>query len=843
MLGFVSIRSPDQTQAVGSLSQTLRNISPEWECYHGSALLVRTTKVTGSAMNGKRAGDRRGSPPAPKKCVRRLIALPYAPQGGCKEDSQPRFDLRTAAISDVTTTLRLKGWWRAKAANLLAVLYSVTLITALPFPRVLLLLPAALLTIIGIGGFGHVVNDLWDVSVDAAAGKRNRLAELGPGHRLSLVLGLLATALVPWLVLPFDHLSMALLLIEFALLFVYAAPPLRLKERGVWAVLTDAAYAYALPALLAAHTFFLAAGHRDSGSLAASLLVWQMTLGVRHFLNHLALDRTNDMRVGVSTLATIKGNYYLHSLIRHAILPVELLGFISYLLVVTEHARFLVLVVGAIFLVSTSLNAVLAIGRDYPFLTYRFSKTQLDWHYQMVLPLILLCYLAGHDWRYGFLLLVHLMLFVVLARTQAAGSVSVASSTSLPQFIPPSRSETDGAYRFRQTDTSSALEVGTGRATSRASIAVANINKGKYTETFIQELVSRLRDRVYYMHGDDLPRFDNDDRHFLSRFPSLQALAQFLETVLRLEKNAFLKSSIRGYLQAKNIRLLLAEFGPVGNQMLPITKDLGIPLIVYFHGYDVFNRQTLEKCAAEYPELFAEAAYIIGVSEGMLNRLEELGAPREKLIHLPAFVDLELFPYSDHSAAPPRFLAVGRFAETKSPHLTLLAFHEVSKVIPDATLTMIGKGGGGDLFEACLILARALGLENRVEFKGVLSHEEVAREMHQARVFVQHSVTTPEKGDMEGKPVAIMEAMASGLPVVATRHSGITELIEDGATGILVPEYDVAAMAAAMVRLARDHELLRQIGCQGSAFVRNHPLISRHVEIMEKIIDRAIAGG
>ncbi len=745
----------------------------------------------------------------------------------------------SSTISELTTTVRLQDWWKAKAANLLAVLYSVTLITALPFTRALVLLAASLITIIGIGGFGHVINDLCDIPIDAAAGKPNRLARLNPWKRFTLVGVLLAIALLPWLVLPFDRLSIALLLIEFSLLLAYAIPPLRLKRRVIWAVLTDAGYAYALPALLAAHTFFLATGDRENRALALSLFVWQMALGIRHFLNHLALDRTNDIRSGISTLATIKGSHYIHALIRHGILPIELLGFLGYLLVMSEYARFMVFVVAAIFVVISSLHIVLAIGRSYPFLTYRFSRTQLDWLYQVVLPLVLLAYLVRLDWRFSSLLLAHVLLFV---------SFDKAFRTQFPLSLQPV-----ATYGGSQRQASSAVETvtqslaqGTSSkrhpAASRVNIAVVNINKRKYTETFVQGLVSRLRYKVSYLHGDDLPRYDNDDRHFLSAWPSLQALAQFLEIVLRLEKSTFLKSSIRSYLQAKNIRLVLAEFGPVGNQMLPITRDLGIPLIVYFHGYDVFNRQALERYSAQYPDLFREAACIIGVSETMLNRLEELGAPREKLFHLPAFVNLELFPYSDHRSRPPRFLAVGRFAETKSPHLTLLAFHRVSEVVPEATLTMVGKGGGGELFEACLILARALGLESRVEFKGVMTQEEVASEMRQARVFVQHSVTTPEQGDMEGKPVAIMEAMASGLPVVATRHSGISELIEDGVTGVLVDEYDVATMAASMIRLAQDDDLVHQIGERASAFIHNHPLISRHVEIMESIIDETIAG-
>jgi glycosyltransferase involved in cell wall biosynthesis len=275
--------------------------------------------------------------------------------------------------------------------------------------------------------------------------------------------------------------------------------------------------------------------------------------------------------------------------------------------------------------------------------------------------------------------------------------------------------------------------------------------------------------------------------------------------------------------------------------MLPITRDVGVPLIVYFHGYDVFHKETLRLCGEHYPALFREAAMLVCVSSQMLARLEGLGAPRHKLVHLPAFVNLALFPYMDHSQCAPKFLAVGRFAETKSPHLTILAFRRVTEAVPGATLVMVGKGGGGELFEACVILVKALGLGDCVEFKGVLSHDEVALEMRQARVFVQHSVTTPENGDMEGKPVAVMEAMASGLPVVATRHSGITEVIEDGVTGLLVDEFDVVAMADAMIRLAQDDDLVRRIGRAASTAIHEHPLISRHVQILEGIIDDCIA--
>jgi len=528
------------------------------------------------------------------------------------------------------------------------------------------------------------------------------LASLPQWKRYGLVLGSLVIALLPWLVLPFDTLSVGFFLLEFALLLAYAIPPFRLKGRRTWALFADAAYAYAIPAVLAAHTFFLAGARQDNPVFLGSLFVWQLALGIRHFLNHLALDRTNDIRSGTPTLAVHKGNRYINGLIRHVVLPVELVGFLAYLLVMSGYLHLLILTVSGVLLLSSSFHTVLTIGRGYPLLTYRFSKTQVDSLYQDILPLVLITYLVLADWRFCLLFLVHVILFFGMeasaftlrvmawpgmmllhgSRHQVNESVSNSIVGASESVYPPAKSDTESVTRAKRPE--------------RVNIALVNINKAKYTETFVHRLLSRLPYNVYYLYGDELPQFDDDDRHFLSNRLSLQSLAQFLEVVLRLEKNHLLKNSIASYLQAKHIRLVLAEFGPVGNAMVPITKDLGIPLVVCFHGYDAFNKETLRRCGPQYAALFREATRIIGVSETMLDRLHELGAPRDKLVHLPAFVDLELFSYTDQSIAAPRFLAVGRFAETKSPHLTLLAFQQVARVIPQATLTMIGKGGGGE---------------------------------------------------------------------------------------------------------------------------------------------------
>jgi glycosyltransferase involved in cell wall biosynthesis len=98
-----------------------------------------------------------------------------------------------------------------------------------------------------------------------------------------------------------------------------------------------------------------------------------------------------------------------------------------------------------------------------------------------------------------------------------------------------------------------------------------------------------------------------------------------------------------------------------------------------------------------------------------------------------------------------------------------------------------------------------------VTFAGPRPHEIVQQEMRHARCFVQHSIVA-QSGDAEGMPLAIIEASATGLPVVSTRHAGIPDVVADQETGFLVDEGDVAGMSHYMVRMIRAPELAAQMG-------------------------------
>ena len=111
-----------------------------------------------------------------------------------------------------------------------------------------------------------------------------------------------------------------------------------------------------------------------------------------------------------------------------------------------------------------------------------------------------------------------------------------------------------------------------------------------------------------------------------------------------------------------------------------------------------------------------------------------------------------------------------------------------------------------------------------MDFRGVVNHEEVAKLMQQSRVFVQHSIV-PSSGDSEGTPVGIIEAGASGLPVVSTRHGGITDAVIDGKTGFLVDEGDIDGMSDYMCRLLTTPELAVEMGkCAREHIAKNFDL-------------------
>jgi len=161
-----------------------------------------------------------------------------------------------------------------------------------------------------------------------------------------------------------------------------------------------------------------------------------------------------------------------------------------------------------------------------------------------------------------------------------------------------------------------------------------------------------------------------------------------------------------------------------------------------------------------------------------------------------------------------------------------MAFKELLDHFPSARLIMVGDG---PMLEPCIHLSKALNISNSIEFTGPLKHDNVAMLMQKVRAFVQHSVT-PDSFDSEGTPVSILEACASGLPVISTRHAGIKDIIIENTTGFLVDEFDINEMTKHMLSLAQDPKLARDIGENARKNTLDNYTMEKSIDNLWKII-------
>lgn len=372
---------------------------------------------------------------------------------------------------------------------------------------------------------------------------------------------------------------------------------------------------------------------------------------------------------------------------------------------------------------------------------------------------------------------------------------------------------------------------------SDAIVCVIYPNKGFYSETFIRAHIDRLPAKVKPIYGESFPCYDDADRPLFPPRSLFKRLRQGIERrAFKLPIEYFLKAALKAFLLENKVDAVLAEYGTTAVKIMDICFEARIPLIPHFHGFDAYDEAILDGAGKYYPQLFEQSEAIVVVSRDMQHQLIGLGAAREKLRYIPYGVDLNLFKMLAGNPIPPVFLAVGRFVDKKAPHLTILAFNGVLEMVPNARLLMIG---GGPLLEGCKQLANALHISESIEFLGPQPHSVVAETMRKARVFVQHSHRT-SYGDSEGTPVAILEAGATGLPVVATRHAGIQDVVIHGQTGFLVNEGDVKGMTEFMLQLAKDPALADRLGKAANNRIRTEFPIDKSIRKLWSIIQKAI---
>jgi glycosyltransferase involved in cell wall biosynthesis len=260
--------------------------------------------------------------------------------------------------------------------------------------------------------------------------------------------------------------------------------------------------------------------------------------------------------------------------------------------------------------------------------------------------------------------------------------------------------------------------------------------------------------------------------------------------------------------------LIHAHFGFTAYKLMLLKLFMRIPMVVTFGGTDLAVHADRPKTGALYRVLFDVVEQLVAVSEDLRQSAIQLGCPPEKIVTVHRGVDTEAFRFVDRAGRGEnalQILMVSRLSKKKGHLEALAALAGLPKDLPDWRLSIVGSGPED---AAIRRQAREKGLEGKVRFRGNLPIEEVRQLMADSDILLHPSVT-PEDGDREGIPNAVMEGQATGLPVVSTRHGGIPELVVDGETGLLVEEYQTAALGDAIRQLLASKERRLQLGAAG----------------------------
>lgn len=299
--------------------------------------------------------------------------------------------------------------------------------------------------------------------------------------------------------------------------------------------------------------------------------------------------------------------------------------------------------------------------------------------------------------------------------------------------------------------------------------------------------------------------------------------------------------SLSQILDRRRPDLLHIYFGHTGVHLLPFLQHYPrLPALVSFHGADVMPRADRLGYVEKLRELLQTVPLVLARSHSLKDRLLDLGCPEEKIRMNRTGIPMTAFPVAPERTFPAdgrwRFIQACRLIEKKGLVLALRAFAAFCKTWPESTFTIAGEG---PMQAELAALAANLGIAGKVTFTGFLDTAALCRLYHESHAFLHPSQMPPDQ-NQEGIPNSMLEAMATGLPVLATLHGGIPEAVTDNVTGLLVEERDGDRFLDNLLRLASNPGLWQRLSENAARDVRENFEHRAQIANLESIYDELL---
>ena len=359
--------------------------------------------------------------------------------------------------------------------------------------------------------------------------------------------------------------------------------------------------------------------------------------------------------------------------------------------------------------------------------------------------------------------------------------------------------------------------------------AVFNTNYLPYSQTFVYEQLvnhERYAAEVFCWRTENLDWFPFDHVH---RANVAYGITRYSPAFFRRFRD-------------KQFSIVHAHFATGAVYALPYVRRFDLPFVVTFHGYDVPLLWNAQRFHPEFWPFLAHSSDVLQrmtlglcASTDLKELLMSHGVPEDKLRVHRLGIDLTRFtPRAASDGGPLRICVIGRFVEKKGIEYAIRAYapHASDKVLLD----IVGDGPLAGDFHA---LVERLGVDRFVSFLGVLPREEVAKHLSACDILLAPSVVT-RTGDRESGLIVAKEAAACGIPVVATMHGGLPDIIDEGSTGFLVPERDVARLSERIGLLIADPALRKRLGAAGRLKMEREYDVRARVAELENLYDEAM---
>lgn len=358
------------------------------------------------------------------------------------------------------------------------------------------------------------------------------------------------------------------------------------------------------------------------------------------------------------------------------------------------------------------------------------------------------------------------------------------------------------------------------------------------TETFIVNQINTLKNYVPVVTCFERKNYLKCDKEFIT--PNERCILSSAKYLSRKTASYFLNE-----IRTKEISLVHCHYITDAYYFSKITKHLNVPKIVSAYGYDVseFPYSFFGLSKFFYRKIFKEYDYFLAMSHAMKEDLIKIGCPESKIVIHYHGINAKRFCHNKNynkNNNTLKLLTVASLEEIKGHKYVLLAFYKLINEygLEGLEYTLIGDGRVKSLL---LNLVNKLGISKYVSFKGHVPHnsEEMLKYYRESDIFLHPSIVL-KKTIKEGIPGAIVEAMASGLPVISTYHAGIPYIIENEKEGLLVKERDVDELASALYRLITDAGLREKLGKNAQKKAVDDLSLESGTRELEEIYERAI---